>query len=440
MRAFIGTSKIIRYPIKKTRQWATKKVSEKVHAWRQEAQKAGLGKYDAWMTFGETVVKRNLIPIFPENVTGLVKPGELMVNYSELSQHMRAAGKPLHVWAWDKNNVAAFGVWQNDDGSFGYISGLDSEVLMPALIFRMEELFSPASEMKGPSLEKEKRIKLGGGSGVAYIKDLNKRVVTCGDITEATRLIHRAFELFNALPEKTKDANYELRESLLRNYRDVRNELKQIPMRRTLGEGEEAEQQYKTPEGYVEGLIAELQKKGLDVGTDAYYDDPDHYQTVIVRGTADKMMHVGSIAKLYHAVLTSGVVKGSWEMNRYGHLKLEWDDGKELYIQDEDSVQHFLKSIGQDPEDVGSGDHDEIPDSVNWDYWEVADFPEKAQRRKTGGEYSLHMTEQQIAARKRVVDDKGTPAKEWYDNLMGVLFLQYGKLVIGIEKDGYAHS
>lgn len=72
--------------------------------------------------------------------------------------------------------------------------------------------------------------------------------------------------------------------------------------------------------------------------------------------------------------------KGKWEYNKFGHLILAWDDGSELYIQDEESVEAFLDTIKQElaglgwvDEEIYPGDHDKIPDSINWDYYNVSD-------------------------------------------------------------------
>jgi hypothetical protein len=65
--------------------------------------------------------------------------------------------------------------------------------------------------------------------------------------------------------------------------------------------------------------------------------------------------------------------RGKWEYNRFGHVTLTWPDGKDLYMQGEDDVNEFLRGIGLDPAEVNPGDWDYIPETVEGDYYEIAE-------------------------------------------------------------------
>lgn len=148
----IESLKLIRSPIKKTRLWAQKKVSEAIKKRREKGGKQGLSGEDAWMYFGEQVIKHDLIPIFDTNLKGYATMQDLTVPSSELAIHQRAAGYHIQAFAWDKAPNIAYVVYQPSDRAFGYISGLTHEVLPVSLTAAVERLFGKEYAMKSESM------------------------------------------------------------------------------------------------------------------------------------------------------------------------------------------------------------------------------------------------------------------------------------------------
>jgi hypothetical protein len=148
----IESLKLIRSPILKTRKWAQHKVAEAIKKRRAKGGKAGLSGEDAWMYFGEAVIRHDLIPIFDTNLKGYATMQDLTVPSSELAVHQRAAGYHIQAFAWDKPRGIAYVVYQPSDRSFGYISGLTHEVLPVSLTAAVDRLFGPEYSMKSESM------------------------------------------------------------------------------------------------------------------------------------------------------------------------------------------------------------------------------------------------------------------------------------------------
>ncbi len=150
----IETLKLIRSPIKKTRLWAQHKATEAIKNFRakRKESRAGLSGEDAWMYFGEQVVRHDLIPIFDENLKGLATMADLTVPSSELAIHQRAAGFHIQAFAWDKPRNIAYAVYQPSDRAFGYISGGTHEVLPTSLTSIVERTFGKDYTMKSEAM------------------------------------------------------------------------------------------------------------------------------------------------------------------------------------------------------------------------------------------------------------------------------------------------
>ena len=87
--------------------------------------------------------------IFRENVRGLVTVDDLKVNYSELSQHMKAEGKDIVCFMLTCNSAIAI---YDKEGVCGVIHGAKSEVLTQKLIDLTERMWMKDKCIK-PSVE-----------------------------------------------------------------------------------------------------------------------------------------------------------------------------------------------------------------------------------------------------------------------------------------------
>jgi hypothetical protein len=61
------------------------------------------------------------------------------------------------------------------------------------------------------------------------------------------------------------------------------------------------EEQFKTPIDVHEELMRVMEKEGIDVGSDAYYDDPNNFTSVIVRGPMSDIKRARLLARKYNA-------------------------------------------------------------------------------------------------------------------------------------------
>lgn len=76
--------------------------------------------------------------IFRENVRGLVTEDDLKVNYSDLSQHMKAEGKDIVCYMLTCNSAIAI---YDKEGACGVIHGGKNEVLSQKLIDLTEKMW-----------------------------------------------------------------------------------------------------------------------------------------------------------------------------------------------------------------------------------------------------------------------------------------------------------
>lgn len=82
--------------------------------------------------------------LWADNVKGLVSLEDLKVPHSELAMHIEAAGSELVAWMVSRNTSHV--VWKGKDGCCGYASGLDDELLTPALLKKTREMFPQGEE------------------------------------------------------------------------------------------------------------------------------------------------------------------------------------------------------------------------------------------------------------------------------------------------------
>jgi hypothetical protein len=59
----------------------------------------------------------------------------------------------------------------------------------------------------------------------------------------------------------------------------------------------------------------------------------------------------------------------TWELDRYGNITLK-ADSKSLYLQGDDATR-FLVDLGLVPENVGTGDSDQVPEGSASDYYDL---------------------------------------------------------------------
>lgn len=82
---------------------------------------------------------RNGLIIYPENVAGLVRTGDLSVPHSELAMHVGAAGKKLVAFGCGSDRWCGI-VYEKDRETCGYTAGLPSEVMHQGLLRQVKNI------------------------------------------------------------------------------------------------------------------------------------------------------------------------------------------------------------------------------------------------------------------------------------------------------------
>ncbi len=383
------TIQLIRSPIKKTRQYAWTKLKEAVQ--RRRDGKTGLGPYDAWMYFGEILVRDSLIPVFPDNMRGLVTKDDLTVPFSELAMHLQAAGKPIEAFAWNHPRQTAYAIFKKDDGSFGFVEGLENEVLSACLKSKYEALFGVRKgamtwdDIKTDSLEDVERFHRDGLVNDALFEKYMeqwRRTYRYSEPTRSGRNIGGKMDAINAIHDSWEAFEARLKEALPVHKR-------KIPLAALDWKSLDLLMDHIIPRINMYGSRQEVPKAMQLV---ARRFARKHEEKIRQMTPAERQAQFGKVMnEIIDEEFTrkpkwmGAVPHGTWTYDRHGWITLRWDDGMSLFMQSEADVEQFIINLGYGITDVNPGDTDDIPEHIAADYYSVATL---GKGRRTGGDDS----------------------------------------------------